>query len=370
MDFSIFFNILFPYIGKNLSEGNFARLLFDKIVDAELLEDDPMIIQNDSTFKHYATNTRGIQRLSKVIYEHLNLGKFAAFINQFDDTANNSICEAFKPYYPKINQINVGGMCAEIFQKIIKDSAESPSRKNTAEKNKQVSSRDIGLLFETNCKCPKCGVSLIKNLKDKQFRNYAIINLSTRLFQKESICLRDEIAICNSCATEFEICLDDDDRILLKRLKLQVSKNKAYEQDIDSQILIDGVDKILSELSKGHEYDGEVKLTKKALRVAKKISNNPILVGKIESDVKRHYGALTIIIENAENEGVMSARKLMNCMGRCFDSFDEQNLTQQEIYDKMADWLNSKTGVNNRTICEVFVSFFVQSCQVFHEITK
>lgn len=36
----------------------------------------------------------------------------------------------------------------------------------------------------------------------------------------------------------------------------------------------------------------------------------------------------------------------------------------------MTDWLNNKTLSISKDACEVVIAFFVQSCEVFDEITK
>lgn len=40
------------------------------------------------------------------------------------------------------------------------------------------------------------------------------------------------------------------------------------------------------------------------------------------------------------------------------------------IFNHLTDWVKQKTLSDSRLACEVVVAFFVQNCEVFHEITK
>lgn len=370
MNFPTFFNLLFPYIGNNMGEAKFARTLFENIVDLEYFENDPITEYDDSTFKHYVKGRRDIRKISKIIYEHLLLGKFAKYINNFDDAAHEAICDAIKPYYSKIHRLNVSDVCAEIFQGIIKTAAQSSARKKGREKAQQINASDISLLCETDFECPRCKKNLIQNIKGKQLKKYTVINLEQMTEQNESINTTKEIALCDDCANLFLIGSGDDERSKLKQLKEIVLKNQKINQQIDSQELIDGIDKILLALATNYSVERKIVLTKKALKIAKKISNNDILVSRIENEVKYYFDKVAELINQNENVGILSMNKLTCCIGGCYENLEAQKLSQQEIFDKMVDWLDEKTGVKNKAICSILISFFVQSCQVFHEITK
>ncbi|MCD0021636.1 HNH endonuclease, partial [Streptococcus agalactiae] len=46
-------------------------------------------------------------------------------------------------------------------------------------------------------------------------------------------------------------------------------------------------------------------------------------------------------------------------------------ISQQEIYNHLVLWLESITPeIPNNTACQIVISFFVQNCEVFDEITK
>ena len=45
-------------------------------------------------------------------------------------------------------------------------------------------------------------------------------------------------------------------------------------------------------------------------------------------------------------------------------------MSQAEIFDYISNWVATKTGCYHAPTCRVFVSFFVQNCEVFDAITE
>ena len=41
-----------------------------------------------------------------------------------------------------------------------------------------------------------------------------------------------------------------------------------------------------------------------------------------------------------------------------------------QIFNQMVDWLMTKTLSESKEACEIVISFFVQNCEVFREITE
>ena len=50
-------------------------------------------------------------------------------------------------------------------------------------------------------------------------------------------------------------------------------------------------------------------------------------------------------------------------MKRCFKKLDSLGECHEAIYRRMTEWV-----CENRSACEVVISFFIQSCEIFNEI--
>nr|WP_139258448.1 ABC-three component system protein [Fibrobacter sp. UWH5] len=46
------------------------------------------------------------------------------------------------------------------------------------------------------------------------------------------------------------------------------------------------------------------------------------------------------------------------------------NQKKSEVLSELKKWILSKTGSDDEVACEIFISYFVQNCEVFDEITE
>ena len=54
----------------------------------------------------------------------------------------------------------------------------------------------------------------------------------------------------------------------------------------------------------------------------------------------------------------------------CFIKLEGISDNKTDIFNQLVDWVMKKTLSTSRVACEAVVSFFVQNCEVFHEITE
>ena len=54
----------------------------------------------------------------------------------------------------------------------------------------------------------------------------------------------------------------------------------------------------------------------------------------------------------------------------CFIKLDALSDNKADIFDELVAWVMRKTLSTSNDACEAVVSFFVQNCEVFHEITE
>ena len=54
----------------------------------------------------------------------------------------------------------------------------------------------------------------------------------------------------------------------------------------------------------------------------------------------------------------------------CFIKMEGLSDNKSDIFDQLVNWVMAKTCSTSREACEAVVSFFVQNCEVFHEITE
>ena len=54
----------------------------------------------------------------------------------------------------------------------------------------------------------------------------------------------------------------------------------------------------------------------------------------------------------------------------CFEDLNEETKSKINIFNSLVDWLNEQTLNKSREACEAIISFYIQECDVFNEITK
>jgi hypothetical protein len=126
-------------------------------------------------------------------------------------------------------------------------------------------------------------------------------------------------------------------------------------------------------LTKLHNFDetNEVSLSLNVVAVGKKItSENRILLNEVTSNVVRYFP----FVQNAFRE-LDQARKnkfelIASNIKSAYLKMQAENLTQDEIYSKMSEWLQRKTQTKSASACRIIISFFIQNCEVFYATTK
>lgn len=147
-----------------------------------------------------------------------------------------------------------------------------------------------------------------------------------------------------------------------KSIKLERMEGTEHIDDLCS--LDEEIDHIIMALSKLSNIEELHKLSLKALKINQKVSDS-LLCEDIKSHVTRYYR----YIENEFKE-VSKFTKIAAQIRMYFETLNENQTDQQILYEQMVNWIQKKTNSGNKKACEIVVSFFVQNCEVFHEISK
>lgn len=84
----------------------------------------------------------------------------------------------------------------------------------------------------------------------------------------------------------------------------------------------------------------------------------------------RYYRKIEEFFEERERMRNIRFKKVKNEVSQMFETLDEQDLSQEEIFERMVFWLEEQTGCKDRKAREAFISFFVQNCEVFYEVAE
>lgn len=216
---------------------------------------------------------------------------------------------------------------------------------------------EVAMLTETGGNCQICGSPLgIKN--DGKSISYATqVRLSDT----------DDIVVCANCARELHNLSEDDKSMLISDKHSLEAQNIA--RDAISRHQLDG--QILEVLEAIHDMDvtEETKLKIEPIKVERKITEKR-LKDRVLQDVTQLYDGVNSALDFLSGENRLNVDKFAKGIKRKFEDASETLVSQSDIYYALVEDLYVKCGRKHRPACEVIISYFVQSCEVFNEITE
>lgn len=192
--------------------------------------------------------------------------------------------------------------------------------------------------------------------------------------------LSDDALIELGADFENEIGNVSKDNVTTKLIELLVSiiKKIATKGKNTANIVVPitniDIEKALSEivntLAKTPQEKLDVVLKYTPFNVDKKIiPSNALLKKDITDDVVDYYTYIEYLFKNASKNNTVLFDRIAEAIKYTSDNYISQGLPQQSVFDYMVAWLKQKAASANETACKIIISFFVQNCEVFHEIT-
>ncbi|WP_027107091.1 ABC-three component system protein [Ligilactobacillus ceti] len=372
MDFRTLFRIMKKYISDGSDTPIFCRSVIEMITDLDESDwtngSDPSQSVSDRTLRNFAD--RGFSKnLCKKIAYRLTLENLIENINSRPDDVKKALADEFKSYDPSVTKNNVAKKIANWLYNYIKETAGYIDKDALTTKKIKQSSQDYKtkygnyLLKECRGNCPmKCGKSLAKEINGKLDYVYEI-----SLIEKDKKDgLNNLIALCPQCFSIFQL---DDDKTRIKELKLSkkmLSKHFVSEELLDPIHLEKGLTDVLSNLSKLNPMTISVSLDPK--EISQKVTD-PNLYLLVKNNVTTYFLSIKKIMINLDKQGVIEYEILQNQMRTLYLKMAKTKRSEQEIFYEISNKIH-KTTLANKLYCDIVVSYFIQSCEVFNAVTK
>ncbi len=241
-------------------------------------------------------------------------------------------------------------------------------------------------LIEVNSLCPLCGDTLMKERNKSIVKNYEIAHIypsnptesDLRILQGIEVDEQaredfdNKIALCLICHKDY-----DQNKTLEKYNELVlIKKERKSLLDIKQELAAENVEDSIRSLLKKiscitDELDCAFDANYNAHVINDKIEPEYFLLRrKIRNDVAEYYTFIQEEFKNNEQvANVASFDKVRSRINMAYISARDKIDSKDEMFNALVDWLQSKTN-SNRTACEILISFFVQSCEVYDYITK
>lgn len=381
-EFQSFAHKLASYFQGADTPEEFTRILFEKIYlnpnDDSLLHDI-----ETRTLRGYFYGEHDITTLAKKINRDLDSKYFEEFIDTETEDTIKGLCHDFAEDCPGINEINFKLKISERFRQII-NTAATPKRKNkkknvlvpqvtgTTEIATTQSSikEQFGALLVAEecsvCPCDGCSTPLFLNIRGHLGANYEVALIDPSM---PASILENLIALCPSCYNRYITGSTDEQMQRLKSIKKNLIADYEAKETVSMQKVEDGIRRVLEKIPK-LPVPENVDLNYDPVTLRQKISaDNLMLYLKAKTNVNVYYSTVQDAFTQLNAEGVLRYHPFCLQVRMLYLTLDDKGYTQNKIFDEMVNWLQTVTN-EDRSSCEVIISYFVQKCEVFDAIAE
>lgn len=240
-------------------------------------------------------------------------------------------------------------------------------------------------LREVNYHCPLCGKELQsrkqKKSSEKKFHiahiypnspteeQYDILQGAARLGDN-SESFENKIALCKDCHGTQDFHTTEEEYLELLEIKKTFLRQTALHDATLTLGLENEIENVVKKISglKESEISG---INYEAVYIANKfVSDEMLLKSKITGYVMTYFTYIRYLFKNMEMTTAFNFDILSGQIRACFIKMDSSGANKSEIFESMVEWINNKTQNISKFACEAIISFFVQHCEVFYEITE
>ena len=408
MKFSHLLTILNCYIGQDKSQLDFMYLCFQRVMVPPFTEAELKLDENDS---YYPFSKKSEESTAKKVYSgerplakttarfvkgHFDGNRLVSAIDEMDDVVKENLCNDLKRHGVICDADSVGDYVSSLFLQFIEaainenDTIQTGiivSAEVTAESN-NTTNQDTLLLIEVDNKCPICGTPLIvHNGKGKTIKRYKITqifpdNINRDLYLTFSKHSRlngiynhpnNLIALCTECSTDYLSDPTEKEFLRLYSMKTALQHRNKLRQDMYNVGLESEICDVVYGMINIDKAGELAELRMDALKVRQKINpTNKLLIDSITDDITHYYSYIEGLFADIDGKSSGTFDRIASEVHLAYQKIKNEKLSQENIFEYMIDWLKEKLPTEHRNDIAIstVISFFVQNCEVFDEISE
>lgn len=245
---------------------------------------------------------------------------------------------------------------------------------------------DLKHISEVGGYCPLCGKYLLGSKGQKIHKKYQIAHIypnSPTRHQKQELdglerlgenceSFENKIALCKDCHGEF-----DDHTTKAEYQKILGMKKRLLEMSKSQEVLSTGeIEKELLQVIKqltivSNSDLEEICLKYKGIKISNKLEAAYFLLKrKIEFNVCTYYGFIKENMKNYNDSNQLNFELISSEIKTAYLKAATASKDKEMIFNNLVVWLNKKIPDISKNACEIMISFFVQNCEVFDEISE
>lgn len=240
-------------------------------------------------------------------------------------------------------------------------------------------------LKEVDFKCPICGRSLQSRKQEKvdqklfqiahiypnkpTIKQYENLNELERLGE-DSEDFDNKIALCVNCHQTQDFRTSKSDYLKLLNIKKKLLKKSEINDIVEVLGLEDEISFVIDKLTNLDE-DKFAELNYSPIIISNKfLKKEFMLKNKVTSYITNYYTFIRSQFKDIDGNNNF-VFDVLNCQIKaCFLKINNIDQTKENVFNYMTNWIMNKTQSDSKEACEAIVSFFIQNCEVFHEISK
>jgi len=213
----------------------------------------------------------------------------------------------------------------------------------------------LSLYTDTGGTCIKCGRPLAVHRKGTDVNYARVLTIDNQ-----------ELILCGDCEKEILAASDEEKKALFS--EKEGLKNASIVRDAMTRNEIEReIEEVLRQVSVLIESE-DTKLKKSAAPVENKITDIGLRTD-ILNDVRPLYEGVNNILDRLAGESYINVDMFAKNVHRMFEDADGK-MDQEDLYNMLVETLYNKTGHRYKRACRIIISYFVQRCEVFNEITQ
>lgn len=384
MFFTELMRAIHPHLMKDADVPLFTRNIIQMLCD--IPEEDWYTIKDPSSEQSVKDAslrkfyTRGItKKLAKKMLGRLTKDDFLDSINDPDrsDVVLEGLIEDIASFCDDedITVLNAGEVLFDLFHKalqyVVNPELEN-NRKIQQARNfsaKAIGTFGTGLLDDckNTCSMSRCG----KHLQTLGNYNQSVSDYEVILIEiNKGLKYDNLIAVCHDCFQNFSLSHTKKEVNNIKALKKLQIDLRSIRQTLDEIAINKGIELVIENLS-NVKYSELMELTYDPVSISKKIDeeNNPFLIDEVKSQVAKYYRFIENTMKNLSSKNEYSDDLIRAQIKEAYIKLSNKKVAPELIFKELANRIQRITKQDIR-FCYIVVSYFIQSCEVFHATTK
>ena len=375
------FKTLFPILKKYLADGDdvpcFFRELMAMITTVTEAEwgtgKDPSAKLSDNSIRSYVK--RGLpKKLANNIVYRLTPNNLVKKISSRSKATRELMARDLRGYDPSLTADNVAGRIGEWIRQIVQESAGLVPQTELQQLQEQQLAKNLKakygdyLLGEADgyCPFPGCGRQLTISENGRSVHSYEVALIDKQKPTEP----QNLIAICPQCYASY---LLDDSKKLTKELARTKSILTAHKQSVhllDTLPLEKGIVGVIKRVQKLGEKDlAEASLDPKEITQKLNPAQDMALYLVVNGYVTTYFLRIKEIMINLDKRGEIDYDAIQDQIHAFYKRLKKAKKSQVEIFYEITEKIHRVT-LQDDIYCQIVVSYFVQSCEVFDAIAQ